>query len=64
MPETFQFAHPELLWLLALPLLLLLWKGRRGKPAAVRLPTTADAISSGAHPRSWVGGVSLLPALL
>lgn len=64
MTENFQFAHPDLLWLLALPLLLLLWKGRRGKPAAVRLPSTADAVSSGAHPRSWVGGFSLPLALL
>lgn len=64
MTENFQFAHPQLLWLLTLPLLLLLWKGRRGKPAALRLPSTADAVSSGAKPRSWVGGFRLLPALL
>jgi Ca-activated chloride channel homolog len=64
MTESLQFAHPDLLWLLVLPLLLLLWKGRRGRPAAVRLPSTADAIGSGAHPRSGVGGLSLLPVLL
>ncbi len=64
MTETFQFAHPKLLWLLLLPLLLLLWKGRRGRPAALRLPSTADALGSGAKPRSWVGGVRLLPFLL
>ena len=64
MTESFQFAHPDLLWLLLLPLLLLFWKGRRGKPAAVRLPSTSDAISTGALPRSWIGGFRLLPALL
>ena len=61
MTETSNFPHPQVLWLLALPFLLLLWKGRRGRPAAVRLPSTADAIGSGAHPRSWVGGFRLLP---
>ncbi len=64
MTETIQFSHPQVLWLLALPFLLLFWKGRRGRPAAVRLPSTADAIGSGAHPRSWVGGFRLLPLLL
>ena len=64
MTESFQFAHPQLLWLLTLPLLLLLWKGRRGRPAALRLPSTADALGSGARPRSWVGGFRLLPVLL
>lgn len=64
MTESFQFAHPALLWLLVLPVLLLLWKGRRGRPAALRLPSTADALGSGAKPRSWVGGLRLLPFLL
>ncbi len=64
MTESFEFAHPTLLWLLVLPLLLLLWKGRRGRPAALRLPSTADALGSGARPRSWVGGFRLLPFLL
>jgi Ca-activated chloride channel family protein len=64
MTETLQFSHPWVLWLLALPFVLLLWKGRRGRPAAVRLPSTADAVGSGAQPRSWVGGFSLLPVLL
>ena len=64
MTDSFQFAHPQLLWLLTLPLLLLLWNGRRGRPAALRLPSTADAPGSGAQPRSWVGGFRLLPVLL
>lgn len=64
MTESFQFAHPDLLWLLMLPLLLLWWKGRRGKPAAVRLPSMADALGPGAQPRARVGGLRLLPALL
>ncbi len=64
MTESFAFAHPELLWLLALPLLLLFWKGRRGQPAALRLPSTADAVASGARPRSHAGALRLLPFLL
>ncbi len=64
MTEQIEFVHPELLWLLALPLLLLLWKGARGRPAALRLPTTADATLSGAVPRSVIGGIRFLPVLL
>ena len=64
MMETFEFAHPQLLWLLVLPILLVFWKGRRGRPAALRLPSTVDALGSGAQPRSWVGGFRLLPFLL
>jgi len=64
MTESFQFAHPEFLWLLALPLLLLLWKGRRGHPAALRLPGIADTFEGTLRPRSTIGGLSLLPILL
>ena len=62
--DQLQFAHPQLLWLLLLPLVLLLWKGRRGQPAALRLPTTADAAVKGRLPRSAIGGLRLLPVLL
>ncbi len=64
MTETFQFANPGLLWLLALPALLLWWRGRHGRPAALRLPSTVDALASGARPRSGAGGFRLLPSLL
>ncbi len=62
--EQIEFAHPQLLWLLALPVLLLLWKGRRGRPAALRLPTMADATLSGSVPRTAMGGLRFLPVLL
>jgi Ca-activated chloride channel family protein len=62
--DRLEFAHAHLLWLLLLPLALLLWKGRRGQPAALRLPTTVDAAVRGHPPRSAVGGLRLLPALL
>jgi Ca-activated chloride channel family protein len=62
--DRIQFAHPELLWLLLLPLALLIWKGRRGQPAALRLPTTVDAAVRGHVPRSALGGLRLLPVLL
>ena len=62
--EKIDFVHPHLLWLLALPLLLLLWKGARGRPAALRLPTTADATLSGKVPRSVIGGIRFLHVLL
>lgn len=64
MTEHFEFAHPQWLWLLALPLLLLFYKGRRGTPAAIRLPSTADAIAAGARPRSHAGAFILLPTLI
>lgn len=64
MIERLQFAHPQLLWmLLSLPLLMF-WKGRRGRPVALRLPSTVDATASGAHPRSLAGGFRIVPALL
>ncbi len=62
--EKIEFVHPQLLWLLVIPLLLFLWKGARGRPAALRLPTTADATVSGRVPRSVVGGIRFLPVLL
>jgi Ca-activated chloride channel family protein len=62
--DAIQFAHPLLLWLLLLPPLLLFWKGRRGRPAAVRLPSTLDAEFTGRLPRSLPGEFRLLPVLL
>ena len=64
MMDRFSFAHPQLLWLLALPLLLLFWKGRHGQTSALRLPSTHDARAAGARPRSSMGGLRLLPFLL
>ncbi len=56
MTESFQFLHPEFLFLLLLLPVLAIWKGRWGRPVAVRMPSTDDAISVGAKPRSKVGG--------
>ena len=56
MTESFQFLHPEFLFLLLLLPVLAIWKGRWGRPVAVRMPSTDDAISVGAKPRSTVGG--------
>jgi Ca-activated chloride channel family protein len=64
MTGNIQFAHPELLWLLLLLPLLLFWKGRRGRPVAVRMPSTLDATVSGKPPRSFAGGFRFLPVLL
>lgn len=59
-----EYAHPHLLWLLAVPVILLFWKGRRGRPVALRLPTTMDATVTGRLPHSAIGGLRLLPMLL
>ena len=56
MTESFQFLHPEFLFLLLLLPVLAVWKGRWGRPVAVRMPSTDDAISVGAKPRSKIGG--------
>ena len=55
MTESFQFVHPEFLSLLLLLPVLAIWKGRWGRPVAVRMPSTDDAISVGARPRSKAG---------
>ncbi len=54
--ESFQFAHPGVLFLLLFLPLLAIWKGRWGQPVAIKMPSTADAISVGARPRSKAGG--------
>ena len=64
MKENLDFTHPWMLWLLLLPPLLLFWKGRRGQPLAVRLPSTLDATVTGALPRSLPRGFRLLPVIL
>ena len=56
MTESYQFVHPEFLWLLLFLPVLAIWKGRWGRPVAVRMPSTDDAISVGAKPRSKIGG--------
>ena len=64
MTESYQFVHPQFLWLLLLLPLLALWKGRWGRPVALRMPSTDDAIRVGARPRSAVGGVLAFLGLL
>jgi Ca-activated chloride channel family protein len=51
----FQFAHPQFLWLLLLLPLAAFLKGRRGRQAAIRYPSTGIARSVGARPRSRPG---------
>ena len=64
MTESFQFVHPEFLYLLLLLPVLAIWKGRWGTPVAVRMPSTEDAISVGAKPRSKIGGFLVFFGLL
>jgi Ca-activated chloride channel family protein len=55
MTGSFQFLHPQLLFLLGLLPVLAIWKGLSGSPVAVRMPSTDDAIRVGARPRSRIG---------
>lgn len=64
MTGSFQFVHPEFLFLLLLLPVLAIWKGRWGRPAAVRMPSTDDAIHVGARTRSTVGGLLMFLGLL
>jgi len=64
MTESFQFVHAQWLWLLLCLPLLAMWKGRRGRPVAVRMPSTDDAIQVGARPRSTIGGFLAFLGLL
>jgi Ca-activated chloride channel family protein len=64
MTGSFQFMRPEFLWLLGLLPVLAIWRARWGRPVAVRMPSTADARSVGARPRSMVGGILLFLGLL
>lgn len=56
MMENFQFLHPELLFLLVLLPILAVWKGRWGKPVAVKIPSVTDAYAIGARTKSKIGG--------
>lgn len=64
MTESFQFLHPQSLFLLLLLPLLAIWKGRWGRPVALRMPSTDDAVRVGARPRSKVGGFLAFLGLL
>ena len=64
MTGSFQFVHPQWLWLLLCLPLLAFWRGRRGQPVALRMPSTDDAIQAGARPRSRVGGILAFLGLL
>lgn len=64
MTESFQFVHPGLLWLLAVLPFLAIWRGRRGRTVAVRMPSTIDAVAVGARPRSKAGGLLAFLGLL
>ncbi|RYD22204.1 MAG: VWA domain-containing protein [Verrucomicrobiaceae bacterium] len=64
MTDGFQFAHPELLFLLLLLPVLAIWKGRWGRPVAIRMPSTDDAIHVGAKTRSKTGGFLMFLGLL
>jgi Ca-activated chloride channel family protein len=64
MTESYQFVHPHFLLLLLLLPVLAIWKGRWGRPVALRLPSTDDAIRVGARPRSKVGGLLVFLGLL
>ena len=64
MTSSLQFAYPWVLSLLALVPLMAWWKGRYGRPVALRMPSTDDAINVGARSRSRVGGILLSLSLL
>jgi Ca-activated chloride channel family protein len=64
MIESFEFLHPWVLGFLLLLPLLAIWQGRWGRPVAVRMPSTADARSIGAQPRSKFGGLLMFLGLL
>lgn len=64
MPESLQWAHPWFLALLLLLPVLALWKGRWGRPMALRLPSTDDALAVGARTRSQAGRLLAFLGLL
>lgn len=64
MTESYQFVHPGFLFLLLLLPVMAVWKGRWGRPVAVRMPSTEDAIHVGARPRSKIGGFLAFIGLL
>ncbi len=64
MTSSLQFAYPWVLALLAIVPLMAWWKGRFGRPVALRMPSTDDAVHVGARSRSRVGGILLSLGLL
>lgn len=64
MTGSFEFLHPHFLFLLLLLPLLAIWRGRRGRPVALRLPSTDDAVQVGARARSKIGGFLAFLGLL
>lgn len=64
MTESFVFLHPQFLLILLLLPVLAIWKGRWGRPVALRMPSTDDAIRVGARPRSKIGGFLAFIGLL
>lgn len=64
MTESFQFVHPGFLFLLLLLPVMAVWKGRWGRPVAIRMPSTDDAIHVGARTRSKIGGFLAFIGLL
>ena len=64
MTENFQLVHPEFLFLLLLLPLMAIWKGRWGRPVAVKMPSTDDAHGIGAKSRSKFGGFLTFLGLL
>lgn len=64
MTTSFQFAHPWFLLLLLLLPVMAFWKGRRGQPLALRLPSIDDAVQVGARSHSregaWLAALGLL----
>jgi Ca-activated chloride channel homolog len=64
MTESFEFMHPQFLYLLLLLPLLAIWRGRRGRPVALRMPSTDDAVQVGARTRSKIGGFLAFLGLL
>jgi Ca-activated chloride channel family protein len=56
MTTSFQFGHPWFLLLLLLLPVMAFWKGRRGQPLALRLPSIDDAVQVGARSHSRAGG--------
>jgi Ca-activated chloride channel homolog len=64
MTESFEFLHPEFLLLLLLLPVLAVWKGRWGRPVAIRMPSTDDAIHVGAKTRSKAGRLMAFLGLL
>jgi Ca-activated chloride channel family protein len=64
MTVSFQFAHPWFLLLLLLLPVMAWWKGRRGQPLALRLPSIDDAVKVGARSHSRAGAWLFLLSLL